>query len=404
MTRIVDTIPQAGSIRINQEVTELKRAGKDVTVLSLGEAFFDIPAFDFGKLDFTSGYHYADSRGVPGLRRRIAHEYRERYGVPVDADTNVLISTGSKTCIYLALRALLSPGDEVLVQEPYWLSYPAQVTLAGGVTKAMPHWTTPASIAEYISDKTRVLILNNPNNPAGSVFSEAALRSIVAICKKRGVTLLIDEAYSDFCLGGTFVSGGRVDEALENVVIVNSLSKNMGMSGWRLGYVLANERLTNDILKINQHLVTCAPTILQMYCDMYWSDIRACVEPQVRAVVEKRERIARAIDRIGLGAMNGASTFYFMIDIAPSGLDSEAYAERLLRERAIAVVPGRYYGVSTDRFVRVGIGTESEPRIEAALTQIRETLSTRNGHWQSPASPQPASNVGAVPFAVESTA
>lgn len=374
MTKVVDQIAQAGSIRINQEVADLKRAGKDVTVLSLGEAFFDIPPFDFGKLDFTRGYHYSDSRGLPGLRRRIATDYA-RHGVAVDPDANVLVSTGSKTCLYLALRALLSPGDEVLVQEPYWLSYPAQVTLAGGVPKALPHWTTPASFAEHFTRKTRVVILNNPNNPAGSAYSEAALRHIHGLCRDHGATLLVDEAYSDFCVDGAFVSAGRIDPTLDHVVVVNSLSKNMGMSGWRLGYVLANARVLDDVLKLNQHIVTCAPTILQMYCDTYFDDLARCVAPQVRAVVEKRARVKAKIEQLGLEAMPGASTFYFMLDVRASGVDSETYAQRLLHERSIAVVPGRYYGASTDGFVRVGIGTEGEERIEKALIEMRRMLS-----------------------------
>ena len=125
---------------------------------------------------------------------------------------------------------------------------------------------------------------------------------------------------------------------------------------------------------MNQHLITCAPTILQIYCDRYFDDISRCVAPQVRAVVEKRERLRAVIARLGLEVMGGASTFYFMLDIKASGLGSEAYAARLLHEHGIAVVPGRYYGTSTDGFVRLGIGTEPEPRIEAALTQIRMTL------------------------------
>jgi aspartate/methionine/tyrosine aminotransferase len=374
MTRIVDSISQAGSIRINQQVADLKAAGRDVTVLSLGEAMFDIPMFDFGKLDFARGYHYSDSRGVPALRTRIADYYAERYGVSASPDRNVLVSTGSKTCIYLALLALLSPGDEVLVQEPYWLSYPAQVKLAGGVPVAIPHWTLPSGFEEYFTPKTKVVILNNPNNPAGSVLSEKSLRHILGLCRKHGATLLVDEAYSDFCLDGSFVSSGRVDETFENLVIVNSLSKNMGMSGWRLGYILAREGLLEDMLKLNQHLITCAPTVLQMYCDIYFEDIRRAVEPQVRAVVEKRARLREKIDGLGLRVMDGASTFYFMVDIKAAALDSETYAERLLRERSIAVVPGRYYGASTDGFVRVGIGTEPAARIEAALEQIRATL------------------------------
>src|SRR4051812_26872370 len=131
--RLMDTISQAGSIRINELVYEAQRAGKDITVLSLGEAFFDIPMFDFAKINFERGYHYSDSRGLPALRNRIAKSYLEKHGVRANPDTNVLVSTGSKMCIYLALMALLEPGDEVLVQEPYWLSYPSQVRLARGV-------------------------------------------------------------------------------------------------------------------------------------------------------------------------------------------------------------------------------------------------------------------------------
>ena len=374
MTRFVDSISQAGSIRINQQVTDLQREGRDVTVLSLGEAFFDIPMFDFGKIDFTRGYHYSDSRGVPSLRGRIADYYRDEHGVRADPDTNVLVSTGSKTCLYLALMALLEPGDEVLVQEPYWLSYPTQVQLARGVPVAIPHWTLASGFKEYFTPRTKVVILNNPNNPAGSVYSEEALRHIYRQCRDHGATLLVDEAYSDFSLDGSFVSSGRLDDSFENLVIVNSLSKNMGMSGWRLGFLLAGERLLADMLKLNQHLVTCAPTVLQLYCDAYFEDIRRAVRPQVRAVVEKRERVRGLMARLGLEAMGGASTFYFLVDIKASGLGSEAYAERLLHERSIAVVPGRYYGATTDHFVRVGVGTESEERIEAALVQIRETL------------------------------
>ena len=212
------------------------------------------------------------------------------------------------------------------------------------------------------------------SNPAGSLYSAESLRQIYELCRAHGATLLVDEAYSDFCLDRSFVSSGRLDPSFRNLVVVNSLSKNMGMSGWRLGYMFAREELLADALKLNQHLVTCAPTVLQLYCDEYFDDIRRCVAPQIRAVVEKRERLCGVVKRLGLEAMPGASTFYFFVDIAASGLSSEEYAERLLRERSIAVVPGSYYGATTDRFVRIGVGTEPEARIEAALVQIRETL------------------------------
>ena len=372
--RIMDSISQAGSIRVNQLVSEAQRAGRDVTVLSLGEAFFDIPMFDFAKLDFARGHHYSDSRGVPGLRQRIADYYRESHGVRANPDTNVLVSIGSKMCIYLALMALLEPGDEVLVHEPYWLSYPAQVRLARGVPVAIPHSTSAAAFKEYFTPRTKVVILNNPNNPAGNVYDAEALRHIYGLCRAHDATLLVDEAYSDFCTSGEFSSSGLLDSSFQNLVVVNSLSKNMGMSGWRLGYMLAHEKVLADALKLNQHLVTCAPTVLQLYCDAYFDDIRRCVAPQIDAVVKKRERVRAMIERFGLEAMSGSSTFYFLVNIAASGLDSEEYADRLLREKAIAVVPGKYYGESVNRFVRIGIGTESEERIEAALAVISASL------------------------------
>ena len=373
--RIMDRVSEAGSIRVNQLVSEAQRAGRDVTVLSLGEAFFDIPMFDFAKLDFARGYHYSDSRGVPGLRRRIADYYREAYGVRASPEKNVLVSIGSKMCIYLALVALLDAGDEVLVQEPYWLSYPAQVRLAGGVPVAIPHWTRASGFKEYFTPRTKVVILNNPNNPAGSVYRPDALGHIYELCLAHGATLLVDEAYSEFCVEGEFSSSGLLDPSLRNLVVVNSLSKNMGMSGWRLGYLFADESVVADALKLNQHLVTCAPTVLQLYCERYFEEIRSCVAPQIDAVVRKRKRVRGVMDRLGLEAMSGGSTFYFFIDIRASGLDSEAYAERLFQEKGIAVVPGKYYGESTDRFVRIGIGTEPEERIHAALEEVRASLS-----------------------------
>ncbi len=372
--RIVDTLSQAGSIRINQLVAEGRLAGRDITVLSLGEAFFDIPTFDFGSLNFTQGYHYSDSRGVPALRSRIADYYLENYGVRANPETNILVSTGSKICIYLTLLALLEPGDEVLVQEPYWLSYPEQVRLAGGVPVAVPHWTLASGFKEYFTPRTKLVVLNNPNNPAGSVYSADALRHIYDLCQAHGATLLVDEAYSEFCVDGEFSSSGLLDPSFRNLVVVNSLSKNMGMSGWRLGYMITNEKLLADALKLNQHLITCAPTVLQLYCEKYFEEIRRCVAPQIVDVVNKRERMRAVMDRLGLETMSGTSTFYFFIDIKASGQGSEEYAERLLRERAIAVVPGKYYGESTNRYVRIGIGTEPEERIEAALAQIRDSL------------------------------
>lgn len=369
----VKKIGEAGSIKINQMVYDLRREGRDVVVLSLGEAFFDIPMFDFGALDFNRGYHYSDTRGFPALREKISSFYDSQYGVKSDPAKNILISTGSKACVYFSILAAINPGEEVMIQEPYWVSYPEQTRLCQGVTKVVPYWIKGAGFAEYFTPKTRLVILNNPNNPAGSLYTPEDLKIIYDLCKKHGAYLLVDEAYSDFCLDGGFKSAGLLDKTFSNLIVVNSLSKNMGMSGWRLGYMFSNPEFIYQVLKINQHLITCAPTILQQYIERYFDDILKCTLPQVSEVVKKRAVIAKYMDSIDLKYIAGSTTFYFFVDISKCGKKSVDFAEWLMREYSIAVVPGSCYGESTDGFVRIGVGTEPVERIQSALNIIRRS-------------------------------
>ena len=156
--------------------------------------------------------------------------------------------------------------------------------------------------------------------------------------------------------------------------IVNSLSKNMGMSGWRVGYVIANSKRISDILKLNQHMVTCAPTVLQMYISRYFDDIIAATLPQVKEVVKKRERIVNYIEQIGLKCLKGASTFYIFLNVEGVKQDVMDFCLFLLFKYGIATVPGRAYGKSTEKFIRVGIGVESEERIHYALDVIKMVM------------------------------
>jgi len=160
----------------------------------------------------------------------------------------------------------------------------------------------------------------------------------------------------------------------EGVVVVNSLSKNMGMSGWRVGYAIADERFIGALLKLNQHLITCAPTILLLYLAKYFDEILKCTLPQVRAVVEKRDRIAAKLDRLGLRYLPGNATFYFFLDIRDYTGDVLELVLYLLNNKGIALVPGSAYGASTQNFLRMSIGTETEERIEKALHVLRSVL------------------------------
>jgi aspartate aminotransferase/aminotransferase len=379
LSAAVESIPEALSIYFNQLVYDLKRAGEDIVVLSLGEAFFDIPLFDFHKLDLNKAYHYSDSRGIPELREKIADYYQRYYGASVDPDRELLVSAGSKPIIYMALLCSLDPGDELLIHEPAWLSYQEHARLLGATCCFIPYDSPVEKFEDYFTQRTRVLVINNPNNPAGRLYSREDLERIYTACRSRGIYLLVDEAYSDFVLDDGFVSLAEIAPDKDGVIIVNSLSKNMGMSGWRIGYLISNPTFVDAVLKTNQHIITCAPTILLYYCAHYFDRIIGVTLPQVREVVRKRARVAEMMEQLGLQRLGGGTTFYFFVNIGGFPGTSKEFATKLLFERSIAVVPGSAYGESTDRFIRVSIGSESEERIWEALQIIQ--AHTRLAHF-----------------------
>jgi aspartate aminotransferase/aminotransferase len=371
----MDGVGEALSIRFNNLVYELQATGEDVIVLSLGEAFFELPLHSFDTLPRPELFHYSHSRGLPALRTRLAAHYRDAYGVVVDADSEILVTAGSKIAIHMSLMTLLSPGDEVVVPEPAWVSYTEQIRLCHGVPVTVPYDAGLDGIEARITERTRAIVVNSPNNPRGDVLSEAGWARLHALAERHDLFLLCDEAYSDFLPDGErFVSGGAGDAAKRHTLICNSTSKNLGMSGWRIGYVIARADVIDQVLKVNQHLVTCPATVLSLYVAEHFDDLLAVTRPQIRAVVAKRAEVARAAERLGIACLPGTATFYLFASIAPSELGSEAFCERLLRERHVSVVPGIGYGPTCDAFVRISIGTEPMDRTLAGLRAIRELV------------------------------
>lgn len=375
---VVSACEEARSIEINQMAYELKRARCPLTVLSLGEAFFDIPNFGWDAVDFTQGYHYSDSQGIPSLRDKIAGYYGARYAAPVDGKSEVLITAGSKAAIYLAMLTALNPGDDIAIHEPCWLSYPHQARLCGAHPVLIPYGVSPQDFGAHLTPKTKMLVLNNPNNPAGRIYTRDELLAVYKLCHARSIYVLVDEAYSDFVVDGRFPSMIEAVPDKEGIIVVNSLSKNLGISGWRVGYAIAAAPFIRQLLKVNQHIITCAATPLLQYCDAHFDRLLEVTLPQVHATVEKRGRVATMIDGLGLERLPGGATFYFFVGIGNFPGTSSDFAMHLLLEHHVSVVPGSAYGDSTDRFVRISIGVESEDRILKAL-ELVHALSLVNG-------------------------
>jgi aspartate/methionine/tyrosine aminotransferase len=370
---LVSAAEEALSVKVNNAVYDLRRSGAEVIVLSLGEAFFELPAFSPAGLSAASN-HYSHSRGLPELRSRLAAYYRDDFGVEIDPESEILITAGSKAAIFFALLATIDPGDEVVMQEPVWVSYPEQVRLSRGEPVQIPYDAPLASFESHIAPRTKALIVNNPSNPPGRVYSEREVGYLVDLARANGLYLLSDEAYSDFVLDETFPSAGRFDSAKHNVIVCNSVSKSLGISGWRIGYVIAKAELIKEILKLNQHVVTCPPTPLAEYVATNFDAMRAAARPQIEAVLRKRSEVMNYLDSKGLSYLPGRSTFYLFVSIAPTTLGSTSFCSRLLDEYRVAAVPGIGYGASCDGFVRISVGTESLDSILAGIDRLHRLI------------------------------
>jgi aminotransferase len=374
-SKIVSESIEALSIKYNTLVYEKQRKGEDIIVLSLGEAFFKIPLFSFDELPIDKIYHYSNSRGIPELRQKLAEYFLDTYDVSFDYEKEILLTAGSKIAIYMSLMTLINPRDEVIIHEPAWVSYSEQIKLCQGVPIQIPYSTSVFEFEQFISKKTKMIIINNPNNPSGKVYSLEELTYLHELAKKYQIYILSDEAYSDFILNqDEFISFAHLDIKKKHSIVVNSISKNFGISGWRLGYLISNSNLINQILKLNQHLITCAPTILQHYVAQHFEKIINITKPQIKDLVKKRREIGEYMKSISLENLPGDTTFYFFTSIKNSKLTSEEFCSKLLSEFHISTVPGIGYGKSCDKFIRISVGSESTDRIKKGLEGIKKLL------------------------------
>lgn len=372
---IVNQSEQAMSIKYNTMVYELQRMGKKVLILSLGEAFFDIPLLPMENLPFPDLYHYSNSRGTPELREKLAEFFLNKYDIPINYEKEILITAGSKAAIHFTFMAILNPGDEVIIPEPFWVSYPEQVKLCYGVPISVPYYKSVYDYEDYITEKTKAIIICNPHNPTGYVYKIEEIEYLLGLAKKHNLWILSDEAYSEFVdENDKFVSTAKIDREKKHTIVFNSISKNYGISGWRLGYVISNEELIFNILKINQHIITCPSTILEFYVEKYFYKILEYTNPQIKELIQKRKKIAKYMKSIGLESLPGNATFYFFVSIAPSQLSSEEFCTRLLHELYISTVPGLGYGNSCDKFIRVSVGTATIDEIKDGLLVIKKLI------------------------------
>lgn len=370
ISRTVRDLPPSGIRRFFDLVNEMDEA----ISLGVGEPDFVTPwhVREACIYSLESGYtSYTSNKGMPELREAIADFTKEQLGLDYDPNDQILVTTGVSEAVDLAFRATLNPGDEVIVPEPCYVAYVPDIILAGGVPRQVStriddgFRVTPESIMPAITEKTKALVLSYPNNPTGAIMTRSDLESIADLVVEHDLLVISDEVYGMLTYSGMHASFAQLDGMSERTIILNGLSKSHAMTGWRIGYALGDPTLIGAMTKIHQYTMLCAPIMSQM------AAIEALLHGEEEMLKMKHEYNLRrrlfvsGLNRIGLPCIEPQGAFYAFPSIIDTGLSSDAFAERLLREQKVAVVPGNVFGQSGEGFLRCSYATSREELIEA---------------------------------------
>ncbi len=323
---------------------------------------------------------YTANRGMKELRAEICRYTERKYGLSYEPSSEVLITVGGSEAIDAAIRAITSPGDEIIIPQPSYVCYEPMTRLAGGVpvilnTKAENEFKlTKEELLCAITPKTKALILPYPCNPTGAIMEKEDLEAIAEVLRERDIITISDEIYSELTFGTSrHVSIASLPGMKERCIVINGFSKSFSMTGWRLGYALGPKELISEITKIHQYAIMCAPTVSQFAAI---EALRSC-DDEVSAMLEeydnRRKIIVDGFNSLGLVCREPKGAFYAFPSIKSTGLTSDEFCERLLYSKKVALVPGGAFGESGEGFVRASY-CYSIDHIKEALSRIGEFL------------------------------
>jgi aminotransferase len=370
VSRVVRTIPPSGI----RKFFDLAVSMDDVISLGVGEPDFCTP-WEICEAGIYSIEHgntsYTSNRGTPALREALSHDLRRRYGLSYDPDHEMIITTGVSEAVDIALRAIINPGDEVIVAEPCYVSYSPCVQLAGGVPVPLPcreenHFRPAADdLLTRITGKTRAMVINFPNNPTGAVLRREDLKVLADIVVDHDLILISDEVYAELTYSGKHIASATVGDLRERTITLNGFSKAYAMTGWRIGYLCAPEEICEAALKIHQYVMLCAPVMAQVAA---LEALKNGEEEKDRMVNEYRIRRNLFVDllnKIGLSCHLPEGAFYAFPSVERTGLTDVAFAERLLTEEHVAVVPGSVFGEGGRGHLRCAYAVSRDNLVEA---------------------------------------
>ena len=374
VSRRVTQVPASGIRRF----FDIAATMDDVISLGIGEPDFDSPEqiVQAGIESLRQGEtHYTSNSGIDELRRAIAQDLDRRYGQTYNPASEVLVTVGVSEGLYLALTAILDPGDEVIIPQPSFVSYLPEVVFAGGVpvvvdtTVEDAFQVTAQQIQAAITPKTKALLIGYPNNPTGAVMSRENLTAIAMLAEKHDLVVISDEIYDKLVYGDEHVCFPSLPGMYHRTILLQGFSKSHAMTGWRVGYAAAPGELLGAMHKVHQYTIMSAPTTSQ------WAALAGLLraENEMEAMVaeydRRRQLIVNGLNQIGLSCFEPKGAFYAFPSVAATGMSDEQFADRLLQEERVAVVPGNAFGEAGRGFVRCSYATAYE-KIEQALERL----------------------------------
>jgi aspartate aminotransferase len=377
LSKRVSGIAESATIKMGQLAEQLRAEGKEVMNFTLGEPDFRTPDHicDAAKKAMDLGYtHYTSSAGIMELRDEIARKIREENKVAVNAE-NVIVTPGGKQAIYEVMMSILDAGDEVLLLDPVWVTFEAAVKLAGGQSrwvKRLEEALTYEALESAISEKTKLMVINSPNNPAGYVLSDRELKEVAEFAAAHDLLVLSDEIYEKIIYERRHTSIASLDGMPERTIIINGFSKTYAMTGWRIGYAAAPPEIMEGMLKIQQHSVSCASSISQYAALAALRESQECVDEMVVEFNRRRDVIVKRLNELGLRCMNPGGAFYAFVNTSNHD-DDVKFTERLLEEAYIVVTPGSAFGSAGKDYVRFSFAASMEDIVEG-LDRIEKML------------------------------
>jgi len=351
--------------------------------LGVGEPDFVTPwpMREAGIMAIEKGFTmYTSNRGIPELREAVAKYHKKFYKLNYDPKSEILITTGSSEALDLAFRATIDPGDEVIMPDPHYVAYPVCVSLAGGVPVPVPTYEKnnfelmPADIRKKLTPRTKAILLSFPSNPTGAVMPRKLLLEIAEIAVEHDLLVVSDEIYARLTYDTEHTCMAGLPGMKDRTILIGGFSKSFAMTGWRVGFSLANAEITEAMLKVHQYTMMCAPIMGQLAAVEALKDSNNQEVEDMLAEYDRRRRvIVKGFRDLGLSCFEPKGAFYAFPSVKSTGMTSEEFAEGLLTEQKVAVVPGSVFGKCGQGYVRCCYAT-SMPEIEETLKRIKKFL------------------------------